>query len=177
MLERFGIEDWDMVLIGDGSGCKWDHEMGWAVTAIEKDSMERRVFWGAANKGTVNFAEMMAYLQPLLWYFAELDQREKKSKTRNRVRQVHIITDSEYVRTRGDQENRMFKRNRLLWQIFDLIQRFGYILHWHWAERDTVALNTFADQLSKAARILVKESNTLKEVDDRIGVYDCNPWS
>lgn len=160
MLERFNVTKWDLVLVGDGSGSNWNNEAGWGVVAIEKDSMQRRTFYGAMNKGTVNFAEMMAYLQPLTWYMAEDARRRKELRsTAPIIRNIHIFTDSSYVRNQGDRKDLGFKKNKALWAAFELIHRQGYFLHWHWAERDDISLNTYADQLSKAARRLVKAND------------------
>jgi len=180
MLDRLGVEDWDWLLIGDGSGSNWNCQCGWATVSIDRLTLERDVWWGMMNKGTVNFAEMMAYLQPLNWYVAEEEKRRKHGKTR-RIRQVHIITDSMYCRERGESEDLMPRRNGALWRVFEDFQRQGIMLHWHWNERDDIELNRYVDALSKAARILVKENNVqqLVELDEqgrvRFTVYDFNP--
>ena len=180
MLERLGIEDWDWLLIGDGSGSNWNYQCGWAAVSIDRLTLHRDVWAGVMSRGTVNFAEMMAYLQPLNWYAAEEDRRRKKGKT-TRIRQVHIITDSMYCQEQGRSRNLMPHRNGSLWQVFESFQRQGIMLNWHWNERDDVELNRYVDALSKAARILMKENDVQKMVEldasgrVRFTVYDFNP--
>lgn len=172
MLRRLGIEEWDLVLIGDGSGSNWEHECGWGCVAIEAKSMERRVFYGAMNLGTVNVSEMMAYLQPLNWFLA----KEQDEKRVNRSKVIHIITDSEYCEQLGQNGSTNAKRNHLLWSVMELIKRQGYVLHWHHVPRETVALNIYADLLSKAARLQIKGGKAHATTERQIAVQQCNEW-
>ena len=41
MLERFKITDWDLLLIGDGSGSNWSYECGWGCVSIELSTSVR----------------------------------------------------------------------------------------------------------------------------------------
>jgi len=133
--------------------------------SITKDTMERRVWFGAMNCGTVNFAEMMAYLQPLNWYAAaEVDRRRKRGKVR--FRNVHIVTDSKYCRDMGNSKDLTPKKNGALWRIFDDFQRNGLLLHWHWRPRASVGLNVYADKLSKEARLVIKNGQVQERVDE-----------
>ena len=103
LLLRFGLTDldWDLILVGDGSGSNWSKEAGWAAISIEKATMERRAWYGAMNYGTVNFAEMMAYIQPLTWYTSkEIDRRTKTRQVA--FQKVHIFTDSKYCAEIGN---------------------------------------------------------------------------
>jgi ribonuclease HI len=152
LLARLEITDYDLVLIGDGSGSKWSLPVGWSCVAVEKGHMSRRVFYGAANDGTVNVAELSAYLIPMLWYSSKV--AEERNQTEDyRVRHVHVITDSDYVRqmfTEG--RGSIAARNSILYMALQSVERRGYHLHWHWLPREDVALNHYADELSKAAR-------------------------
>jgi len=183
LLERLGIKDWDFVIIGDGSGSNWNHECGWGSVSIERITMERMVWCGSMNRGTVNVAEIMAYVQPLNWLAAREEDRRKKRKARRTAYNIHIITDSQYCRDTGGSCDRMLAKNGVLWAALDTFRRQGLILHWHWVERETVALNSYADKLSKLARSLIKRYN-LPERMERDGsgdvvqtVYDVNPSS
>src|SRR5207344_186670 len=96
LLVRLGIEEdeWDFLIVGDGSGSGYDRAAGWASVSIERQTKERRVWWGAVNAGTVNFAEAMAYLQPLNWLACRED--DKRRNGRRKLWRVHIVTDSMY---------------------------------------------------------------------------------
>lgn len=141
--------------MGDGSGSRWGRPAGWAcacverVTAVTKDP---QVFFGAINSGTVNFAEMMAYAQPLDWLaWREVELREKGGPTR--VLRVHVVTDSDYCRSTGASGRASTSRkNPGLWQVFGVYARFGLVLTWHHLPREEHALNRYCDRLSKLAR-------------------------
>lgn len=181
LLLRLQIQpsDWDLLIIGDGSGSNWNYQSGWASVSVEKETLERRIWFGAMNCGTVNFAEMMAYLQPLNWYVAaEISRRRKRRKVR--FRNVHIITDSKYCKDLGVKQALTPKKNGALWRIFDDFQRHGLLLHWHWIPRATVDLNVYVDKLSKEARLTIKNCQAQERVDESgfdnpCDVYDFNP--
>jgi ribonuclease HI len=176
LLDRFKIKDWDMCLIGDGSGSKWGYPIGWGVTAVFKADIRRKVFYGAMNDGTVNIAEAMAYLQPLLWFLGEVKKQRKESGKVVR-RTVHIITDSEYVRQQGSKGHINFSTHQPIWAVFDLVKRQGVQIEWHWAKRDDVTLNMFADVLSKRARKQIKENEIIgKFAEEGINPSFANPW-
>jgi len=177
VLDRFKIDEWDMVLVGDGSGSKWGYPVGWGVTAVLKKQMDRRVFYGAMNDGTVNIAEVMAYLQPLMWYMAEVRKQRKQKGTTARKHVVHIITDSEYARKVGEKGHLDFNTNQPLWAVFEFVKRQAIELHWHWAEREEIALNIYADALSKRARKQVKENDQVQSLaGDGYSAEEFNPW-
>lgn len=156
LLERLKIKEFDLILIGDGSGSMQNYPIGWACVAIEQGQMSRRVFYGGANDGTINQAEPLAYLIPLSWYAAKLN-KEGKPGARG-VRHIHIITDSEYARDQGQRLSVTTSYNTILWAAFGLLARQGLVLHWHWIERETDPVNHEVDLLSKAARALIKDT-------------------
>lgn len=177
LLERMEIKTWDLLLVGDGSGSSWGKECGWGCVSIEHETMSRRVWHGAMNDGTINFAEIMAYLQPLTWYVSrELHRRKKGQKVK--LQQVHILTDSSYAAHSPDRDLAS-SANSLIWQVFKQFAAQGIIVHWHWIRRETVDLNLFADQLSKNARLNLKGKDLIKEAAtkyDTTSVYEFNPW-
>ena len=177
--ERLGIVEWDFLLVGDGSGSTWDRECGWGCVSIERETMHRRSWHGAMNSGTVNFAEMMAYLQPLTWYVSrELQQRKSGKKVQ--VRHVHIVTDSSYVGGLKASPDLLTGPNGALWQVFKQFTSQGILIRWHWIRRETVELNQFADRLSKAARINLKDKDLPAQVADSYHpsrtMYGFNSW-
>ncbi len=105
-----------------------------------------------------NFAEMMAYVQPLTYFVArEWDRRNQKQGTRSY--QVHIISDSQYCRDMGNKVGREAVKNCTLWAAFDAVSRAGFLTKWHWVNRETLDLNKFADACSKLARGALKGYN------------------
>lgn len=160
--------------MGDGSGSKWGNALGWAAVLLERTSMERKVFHGAMNDGTVSMAEIIAYLAPLTWYAQKVGDRPK-------IYDVHIITDSQYVQSVGDGGKLTMRKHKVLWTAFGMFNRLGLKLHWHWlpAEHNdktrSAGLNKFVDALSRAARVQYTEAAPAKnaKVPDP---YQLNPW-
>ncbi|NIN63572.1 MAG: hypothetical protein GTO63_02410, partial [Anaerolineae bacterium] len=66
-----------------------------------------------------------------------------------------------------------------LWEPFVYIENMGYLLKWHWMERDRMALNRLADFISRLCRVRTEELKP--EIEDKLGapmeelVYDFNP--
>ena len=180
LLERLGIHKYDFLLVGDGSGSQWGFECGWGCVSIDGSTFERRAWHGAMNTGTVNFAEMMAYLQPLCWYVNREMLNRKQPDYPVIVRHIHILTDSQYVKNKGSHKNMTSGPNSALWQIFKQFGSYGMKIHWHWIRRDTVDLNKYADLLSKAARVNLKGKDLSAKVstesfDPPRSVYQINP--
>jgi ribonuclease HI len=128
----------------------------------------------------VNFAEMMAYLQPLCWYVNREMLRRKQVDYPVKVRHIHIVTDSQYVKTKGSSRDLLTGKNGALWQVFKQFGAQGMLIHWHWIRRETVELNKFADQLSKAARLNLKDKDLPTQVEEQAfnpsrTIYQFNP--
>jgi len=174
-----GITDWDWLIFGDGSGSNWNRECGWGSVSVERQTGERLVWWGFANRGSVNVAEVMAYLLPLEWLANREQERVKAGKNRRRALQIHVVTDSQYVQGTGEVNNPLVEKNGTLWERFDSLARRGLILNWHWLRRDEVALNSYADELSKLARREFRKYNLQERVpanrSEAGTVYDVNP--
>ena len=157
ILKAFGIESFDLLLIGDGSGSRWGLPCGWGCISIRPELQERRLWYGAMNSGTVNVGEAMAYVAPLCWYVQQVVEDPKQQA---RIRDVHIITDSSYVERNGESGQLRQRTNSsshtILWDAFKNLKSHGLDLHWHWCERDVIALNSVADRLSKFVRSLIQ---------------------
>lgn len=177
LLARMGIEKYDLLLVGDGSGSTWERHCGWGCVSIERDTMARRVWHGAMNHGTVNFAELMAYLQPLVWYVQREMKRRKEGKSVV-MRQVHILTDSSYASNlQGSPPDRRAGHNVVLWQVFRQFTSQGVQIHWHWIPRESVELNRLTDAISKKARIHLESKDLVTESLERFSlnsIYEFN---
>lgn len=179
LLGSLGVKTWDMLLVGDGSGSRWGYECGWASVAVLPDEMKRYLFFGGLNCGTVNIAEMMAYMTPLLWFEARERAKSQDGRPPKAVYHIHILTDSEYVEQRGEGGQLNFKRNQALWAVFEMFNRRGFMLHWHWKPRDTTALNKLSDCLSKLSRNLIKDNTVELQTKMLQAGFDpdqCNPF-
>jgi ribonuclease HI len=154
-----GPDVWDYVLIGDGSGSTWARGIGWGSILISRETGDRFLWHGAANLGTVNVAEIMAYVQPLLW-LAATEDAYRKAGGPTRALRVFILTDSEYCRDRGNAKFRG-PTHAILWSMIDAVKAHGIRLKWHWVKRESIALNCLVDQVSRLARQHFETYNAL----------------
>ena len=169
LLNRLQIQpnEWDLLLVGDGSGSKWGYPIGWGCVAVYPNRLDRKVYWGCASSGTVNIAESLAYLIPLTEFAKDTHDQAKVNK-RNEPKNVHIVTDSEYARRRGEGSGSIdFKKNSAIWAGLEMFNRQGIFLHWHHKPREDVALNRYADAVSKEARRQAKNKKMLTDLFDK----------
>lgn len=170
---KIGPDAWDILLVGDGSGSGWNGNAGWACIMIERETLERHVFYGACSPGSIGFAEIMPYFQALAWYH---------SNSKQSGRRIHILTDSQYVVTTGKREYKgSVRANRYLWSMFDWFKRQGTTITWHWKPRETTSLNRYVDDLSRQARLQLMNQDLIKKVEKKPGkkrrtVYQRNAW-
>ncbi len=176
LLARLKIDDWDYLLVGDGSGCEWEGVSGWGCISIARASGERRVWMGCVNRGSVNLAELQAYLTPLDWIVHSEEKAREEKGTRRRIVRVHIVTDSDYCRHHGSSKKSVVK-NAGAWTALAGMKRQGVITTWHHVKRETVELNILADALSKHARLLMlgMTPGSRKAAMPWVGNYDADP--
>jgi ribonuclease HI len=148
ILDHFKIDECNYLLIGDGSGSRWEYPVGFGCLMIEVETDWRDWFFGGFNCGTVNLAELMAYASPLLW----LASLKRIKRTSTGACRVHILSDSEWcVRAGNGQWSQ--DTHKEIWAMFRQFRSRGIFLHWHWIPgHEGIPANEFADKLSKAAR-------------------------
>ena len=162
-------DQWDALIIGDGSGTTWQKELGWASVLIERDTFDRKLFHGGMSNGTNNMAEMLAVLHPLLYL------NVNKAGVRAGGYRVHIASDSEYV-VRGIREMSPvwadgLKVNRELWLAMHSTRRKGLLLYSHHIPRNVIALNELSHNLANDCRR--SQIAVAKQFDQDI--YKANP--
>lgn len=162
MLKAFDITDWDILLVGDGSGHLpgKNKACGWACISVERKSLERKLWYGSTNVGDISFAEMMAYLAPLN-YFAD---REVKNGSLYEPKIVYVITDALFVANRAQSLKSGIKKDASIWQVFKQYVNSGLDIRWRWAKRNSSELNHLADIVSKLARTSVSEADLLAKI-------------
>jgi ribonuclease HI len=183
LLKELNINAWDVLLIGDGSGSGWDIGIGWSCVIIDRNTGTRKLVHGGGSTGTVNIAELMAYVHAMLWYSTHIGKDLRKQYPR-KILDVHVITDSRVIVTQGEkvgERNADGIANRALWASISDIARQGYKFHWHWIERLTNELNWAADQMAGSARRAVRSCALIEDVPNSNGkykpvsIYDINP--
>lgn len=150
--------DWDGILVTDGSGTTWERPIGWAGTLLQRTVSQPEPFCGALNRGTNNVAELMGVLGAALFLTEnEYGQREHGYK-------LYVISDSQYV-VRG--LNALGKggedggpiwasrqaANRPLWFGLLACQRKGLVFLARHVGRDILASNKFCHDLANASRV------------------------
>lgn len=172
----------DAVFIGDGSGSTRERACAWAVVIIEHDLITRHVLTGGMNLGTVNTAELMAYVHAISWYLHPEKIDELRDLFNRDDLHVHIITDSDYAAQLG--ANRAYASshaNHIYWAAIEAMQRKGVMTHWHHCRGDSVGLNVYADRLAYTTRMCLQSGDPVSaaETITRRGipgpVHDINP--
>jgi len=158
---RIRPDEWDAVIVGDGSGTSWNKEAGFASVLIQKGEFARKLFYGAANCGTNNIAEMMAVFWPLL-YLSNAGAGISSTGYR-----VHVVSDSEYVvnglSAADPIHDRRLNANRELWLAIHAVKRKGLKLFSHHIRRDTLDLNKLSHDVANLAR--VSQIKLCKDID------------
>ena len=152
VLTRLGNPQWDILLVGDGSG--WAGAAGWAATLVDnRQQQARRFFYGACDCGSVNLAETMPYLQALTWY----DIHHGRDMLRQvGFLRVHVLTDSQTIATWGNRSmapgGDAPRKMLAFWGGMKELQRVGYNCTFHWAPRQSTELNWAADLMAGISR-------------------------
>ena len=96
LVEHLGIQNWDAIVIGDGSGSTWQKPCGWAAVLIDKYSGVRKLSFGAASPGTSIVSEILPYLFALNWYTSKDGPgpvRLTEKRTKGKKIKVHVVSD------------------------------------------------------------------------------------
>lgn len=170
---NIGPTDWDLLLVGDGSGSGWSASCGWAATLIDRNNLVarnlngRRLFFGAAEPGSVNFAESAPYLQAIQWYDVHLG---KDLLDVNGTLRCHIITDSQVIAKWGvaatNPHGKLPRKGLAIWASMREYARLGYQFEFHWARRQTSELNWLADLIAGLSRAAISDCLNGKSADD-----------
>lgn len=174
LLDHLGIadNDWDVFIVGDGSGCSWNMGCGWGAIVIDHYLTRRKELFGAMNCGTVYLAELMPCLHALSWYHegpAKNKIADMQKRGVIRPIRVHILTDSEIVCKQGTGDCRK-KAGRGFWEAIEAFKE--YRITWHWMDRDSTALNMLVDHLSRESRVKLCQV----KVPEGTTIYDYNPF-
>ena len=88
LARQLALPDFDLLLVGDGSGTVYDRPAGWACVAYERCTGRVVLHAGAASGGTNNFAELVPYVQALWSYHQQHGQPAAPVR-------VQVVSDSE----------------------------------------------------------------------------------
>lgn len=145
LASELGVPDFDLMLVGDGSGTTAEKTCGFACFAYNRRSGESKVHYGALSHGTNNLAELMPYIHAL-WHY------HVTANPINRVR-VLIVSDSE-VTVRQGQGVYGRNANACWWNAVNWFEKNGYVISWRHVRRNT---NTFSKLCDRHAGKLRKD--------------------
>jgi ribonuclease HI len=150
---ELALPDFDLLLVGDGSGTVYTRPAGWACAAYDRVRARVTVHAGVLSCGTNNLAELAPYLQAL-WYHHQDHGQNPQTPAR-----VVIVSDSEVTVRCG---NRQYARgaNGCLWAGLDWFERRGYRLAWRHVRRGSNAWNVWADRVAGHVRETLEEQLT-----------------
>lgn len=159
-------DNWDVILVGDGSGSNWGVACGWAMTVIERGG-DTHVLHGAMSHGTSNVAEIMAPLHALSWLAAREEERRQKHRQPRNAYQVYVVSDSRYVVDTGKAANRLIHKNSLFWLWADNLASKGFVTHFRWLGREASRFIRYADDLSRTSRKYLTAGDLANQVGKR----------
>lgn len=143
---------WDVIIIGDGSGCGNHRGIGWSGFLLDKQMSDCfGLCGGQSSCSTVSVAEIMAFWMPLRFHKAEwLD----KIPTRRRPIQVVVFSDNESVVQVG---NRVWVPKNPwddIWAGVFATMGNVYDVRFHHVKKEArpIDLHVLSDQLSVGAR-------------------------
>lgn len=156
ILDAAGVNDWDLLLVGDGSGNRWNSPCGWACVLVER-GRSPHLCYGGMSVGSNNLAEVMPYLQALTWYH---DATRTPKRKRVGLVRVVVVTDSQLVVNHGttamDPSKALPTRHRAIWAAFREFGRCGYQIEFHYAPRNSSLWNQAADLVASLSRKALK---------------------
>jgi ribonuclease HI len=151
LAQRLGLADFDLLLVGDGSGTVYDRPAGWACVAYDRRKRSAVLHAGATSGGTNNFAELFPYVQALWHHHQDHDQAPTLP-----VR-VSIVSDSELTVRCGS--GRYARRaNGCLWAAVSWFEQNGYQLSWRHVPRNSSAWGALTDAVAGRMRLLMAEA-------------------
>lgn len=147
-----GIADYDLLLVGDGSGTGVGAPCGWHCTAYDRQTGEVEEHFGGANGGTNNYAELAPYVHALWHYHTTSGGNEPGFIPDLSPVRVAVVSDSEVtVRCGNGQYAR--RANGALWAAVEWFERNNYRLRWTHVRRNTNPFSKASDGVAGRVRV------------------------
>lgn len=136
------LPDYDVLLLGDGSGTIASKASAWSCFRYLKDVNKLEFHYGAHSLGTNNYVELLPYFT-VLW----LDLYERHATPRR----VQIVSDSELTVRQGRREYQR-NANGFLWNGLDYLESVGYNIMYKHVARNSNVLHAACDALAGRLR-------------------------
>jgi hypothetical protein len=155
LAKGLGLSEYDILIVGDGSGTVADKSCGWYCLSYNKSARQVIPYFGGVSGGTNNLAELepgifglWSYRQ-VLW---SLYVRSGGNKGDFKPLRMVIVSDSEVTVRCG---NKQYSRNANapLWASIDWFERKGYTLTWFHVPRNSNPLNELCDARAGKVRL------------------------
>lgn len=171
MLARIGCgsKNFDIVVIGDGSGSWWNLEGGWACVLVEMKTGRRKLLSGSFSETTIADLEIFPIIQALLWY-RDIGGYEESHNSRYSLR-VLAVTDNKHIVDQSVGKKGVGRAGPWWAALADIQRRMKFQLEWKWIPRDTIGLNALCDLISRDNRL----RHHKLFVDYRTMIYAFNP--
>lgn len=151
------LPEFDVAIIGDGSGTTPGNSCGWYATAYLKKSRQLLRFWGGVSSGTNNTAELSPYVFAL-WHLDALARKADPGWPAGRSVRVAVVSDSELTVRCGNREYAR-KANLALWAAIECYERNGFELHWVHIPRNSNPFSVRADDVAGRVRLALDGTN------------------
>lgn len=166
-----GCDEWDVLLVGDGSGTGgWTMSGAWACVTVERESDHRSICWGGWSKADIFVAELSAYMQALI-DFEETRAAEMRRRLGRPIR-VLVVSDNDTIvkwSERAMSGVRVTGATNSIWAALrDLVKGSGLSITWRFAPRRSTMLNVVVDQVCGRVRLVVQDPD-LGRYHDRKG--------
>ena len=145
LARALGLADYDLLLVGDGSGTVYHRPAGWACVAHDIRKRQITLHAGAVTAGTNNYAELAPYVQAL-WHHHQDHGRDPTLPVR-----VQVVSDSELTVRCGNGRYAR-KANACLWASLEWFERHGYCLAWRHVPRNSNAWSAWMDAVGGRVR-------------------------
>jgi ribonuclease HI len=156
LVSELSLPEFDLLLVGDGSGTTYTKPCGWACVAWNRLTDEIDIHNGGTSCGTNNFAELIPYVQAI-WHFDQIFRKFKEEEPTRKAR-IEIVSDSEVTVKCGNKEYTR-KGNACLWAAIECFEKTGwYDIHWTHVYRNTNRFSKRCDWLAGETRQAMEKS-------------------
>jgi ribonuclease HI len=143
------MEDYDHIIVADGSGTTADTPCGWSALVHDVRSGNCFRLDGGSGRGSNNFAELAPFVHAL-WGLHERLSRDGPPSAR-----VLCLTDSQVTARCGSGQYGR-NANLALWAALDWVTRNGIVLTWRWLPRNRTEAMRRNDARGRQVRLLLE---------------------
>jgi ribonuclease HI len=150
LIDSMGLQGYDLVLAGDGSGTVADKPCGYCVFAYDRKKNVVRQYTGSLSHGTNNFAELFPYVHAM-WHYHAIHYDNREVGRASDAKSVCVVSDSEVTIRQGS--GAYYRScNGSLWEAIKWFENQNYGIVWRHIKRNSTRIHTVADELAGKMR-------------------------